>query len=68
MAIDISAASAKEVSANIGSSQVVYDKFHGVQNVVEACEQARTAESRADTGKRTRLARNRWMWLKNRVN
>jgi hypothetical protein len=36
--------------------------------VVEACDQVRKAESRADAGKRDRLERTRWMWLKNRVN
>jgi transposase len=47
---------------------MVYDKFHVIQNVVEACDQVRKAESRADTGKRDRLERTQWMWLKNRVN
>ncbi len=47
---------------------MVYDKFHVIQNVVKACDQVRKAESRADTGKRDRFERTRWMWLKNRVN
>jgi transposase len=68
VAIDMSAAYAKGVSDNLGNAQVVYDKFHVIQNVVEACDQVRKAESRADTGKRDRLERTRWMWLKNRVN
>jgi transposase len=68
VAIDMSAAYAKGVSDNLGNAQVVYDKFHVIQNGVEACDQVRKAESRADTGKRDRLERTRWMWLKNRVN
>jgi len=35
---------------------------------VEACDQIRKIESRADAGKRDELERTRWMWLKNRVN
>jgi transposase len=68
VAIDMSAAYTKGISDNLGNAQVVYDKFHVIQNVVEACDQVRKAESRADAGKRDRLERTRWMWLKNRVN
>jgi transposase len=68
VAIDMSAAYAKGVSDNLGNAQVVYDKFHVIQSVVEACDQVRKAESRADAGKRDRLEWTRWMWLKNRVN
>jgi transposase len=68
VAIDMSAADTKGVSDNIGNARVVYDKFHVIQNVVEACDQVRNAESRADAGKRDRLGRTRWMWLKNWVN
>jgi transposase len=58
-AIDMSAAYAKGVSDNLGKAHVVYDKFHFIQNVVEACDQVRKAESRADAGKRGRLERTR---------
>jgi transposase len=68
LAIDMSAAYNKEVSDNLGNARVVYKKFHVIQNVVEACDQVQKAESRADAGKRDRLERTRWMWLKNRVN
>ena len=68
VAIDMSAAYIKGVSANFGNAQVVYDKFHVIQNVVEACDQVRKAESRSNDGKRDLLERTRWMWLKNRVN
>jgi hypothetical protein len=36
--------------------------------VVEACDQIRKIESRADAGRRDQLERTRWMWLKNSVN
>ncbi len=68
LAIDMSAAYTKAVSENLGNVRVVYDKFHAIQDVLEACDQVRKAESRADAGKRDRLERTRWMWLKNRVN
>jgi transposase len=58
----------KGVSNNLWNARVVYDKFHVIQKVEDACNQVRKAESRADAGKRDRLERTRWMWLKNRVN
>ncbi len=64
--IDMSAAYAKGVSNNLGNARVVYDKFHVIQTVVEACDQVRKAESRAGTGKRDRLGWTRWMWLKSK--
>jgi len=68
VAIDMSAAYIKGVSDNLGNAQVVYDKFHVTQYVVEACDQVRKVESRSNAGKRDLLERTRWMWLKNRVN
>ena len=68
VAIDMSPAYIKGVSDNLGNAQVVFDKFHIIQYVVEACDQIRKIESRADAGKRDQLERTRWMWLKNREN
>ena len=68
VAIDMSPAYIKGVSDNLGNAQVVYDKFHVIQNVVEACDRVRKVESRSNAGKRDLLERTRWMWLKNRVN
>ena len=68
VAIDMSPAYIKGVSDNLGNAQVVFDKFHVIQYVVEACDQIRKIESRSDAGKRDLLERTRWMWLKNRVN
>ena len=45
---------------------MVYDKFHVIQSVAEACDRIRKIESRADAGKRDQLERTQWMWLKNR--
>ena len=56
------------MSDNFGNAQVVYDKSHVIQNLVEACDQVRKAESRSNAGKREQLERTRWMWLKNRMN
>ena len=67
VAIDMSAAYATGVSDNLGNAQVMYGKFHVIQNMVEACDQVWKAESRADAGKRKRLERTRWMWLKKQV-
>ena len=36
VAIDMSAAYIRGMSANFGNAQVVYDQFHVIQNVVEA--------------------------------
>ena len=57
--IDMIAAYATGVGDNLGNAQVVYDKFHVIQNVVEACDPGRKAESRGGTGKRHRLERMR---------
>ena len=64
----MSATYTKGVNDNFGNALVVYDKFHVVQNVVEAFDQVRKAESQADAGKRDRLERTPWVWLKNPVN
>ncbi len=56
-----------EGQGNRGKTLVLYDKFHNIQNVVEACDQARRAESRSDAGKRGRSELKRSMWIKNLV-
>jgi transposase len=66
--LDVHAKGTMGVSDHLGNAQVVYDKFHVIQNVVEACDQVRKAESRSDAGKRELLERTRWMGLKNRAN
>ena len=64
----MSAAYAKGVSDNLGNTQVMLDKLHFIQNVVEACHQIRKAERCANGGKRDHLERTHCMWLKNRAN
>lgn len=68
VAIDMSAAYAKGVRDNLGNAEIVYDKFHVVQNVVKACNDVRTAESRVSAEHRQRLERTRWLWSKNPEN
>lgn len=68
VAIDMSAAYTKGVRENLGNAQVVYDKFHVVQNVVEACNDVRKAESRLSPEHQQRLERTRWLWSKNPEN
>ena len=55
----MSAAYARGVNDNLGNVQVVYNKFHVIQNVVEASDKIQKVESRVDTGKRDRLERTR---------
>jgi hypothetical protein len=55
----MSAAYARGVNENHGNVQAVYDKFHVIQNVVEASDQVRKAENRVDAGKWDRLERTR---------
>jgi hypothetical protein len=61
LAIDMSAAYTNRVSLHLGSARVVYDKFHDIENVVEACDRVLMEESWADAGERDRLERTRWM-------
>ncbi len=61
VAIDMSAAYTKGVDSNLGNAQVVYYKFHVIQNLVGSCDQVREAESRSDAGKRELLERTWWM-------
>ena len=68
VAINMRTAYTKGVSDNLGNIRVRYDNFHVIQHVVEACDQVRKADSRADAGKLDRLERMVWMWLKNLVN
>jgi hypothetical protein len=64
VAIAMSAAYIKGANENFGNAQVMYDKFHVVQYLVEACDQVRKVERRSNNGQREQLERTRWMWLK----
>ncbi len=67
-AIDMSEGYIKGGSDKLGTAHLVNQKFHVIQDVVEACYQIRKKECRADIGKRDQLEWKRWMWLKGRVN
>jgi transposase len=57
--IEMSVASINQVRNNLKNAQVVYDKFHVIQNLVEGCNQVRKVESRSAAGKRELLERTR---------
>ena len=46
-------------------AQIVYDKFHVIQHVVESCDRVRKLESRLNAMSRERLEFTLWMWRKN---
>ena len=52
VAIDMSTAYINPVIDNLWDARVAFDKFHVLQNVVEASNQVPKAENRADAGKR----------------
>jgi transposase len=67
-AVDMSAAYMKGAGVNLRNARLACDKFHVIPYVVEALDQIRKNEGRADAGKRDQLERARWMRLKNLVN
>ena len=67
-AIYMSTASTKGAGDNLGNGPLVYKKIHVIRHLVEACDQIRRRERRADAGKYDQLERKQWMWLKNPVN
>jgi transposase len=69
MSIDMSAAYEKGVRENCHNAQVVYDKFHVIQNLSKAVDQVRMRELRAGgKGVWQALNRSRWLWRKNPEN
>ena len=55
----MSAPCIKGAGDNLGNTQLVFDKFHVIQHLVEAYDQIQKIESRADAGKRDQLERIR---------
>ena len=53
VAINMGVAYVRGVRVNFGNARMVYDKFHVILNVMEACHGVRRVEIRADAGKRT---------------
>ena len=65
VAIDMSPAYQKGVRENFGNAQIVFDKFHVVSQVVQAVDEVRRKEVRADAQAREQLERSSWLWRKN---
>jgi len=67
--MDMSAAYQKGVRENCRNAQVVFDKFHVIQNVNKAVDQVRMRELRAGgKGVWEALRQSRWLWRKNPEN
>jgi len=67
--MDMSAAYQKGARENCRNAQVVFDKFHVIQNVSQAVDQVRMRELRAGgKGVGEALRRSRWLWRKNPEN
>ena len=67
--IDMSAAYQKGSRENCRNAQVVFDKFHVIQNLNKAVDQVRMRELRAGgKGVGEALRKSRWLWRKNPEN
>jgi transposase len=65
VAIDMSPAYVKGVRENFGNAQVVFDKFHVIQEANEGVEAVRRLETQQDETKRRQLAKSQWIFRKN---
>lgn len=65
VAIDMSPAYIKGVKSHLGNAQLVFDKFHVIQNANEAVEKVRRLEAQRDELSRQQLAKTQWIWRKN---
>lgn len=67
--MDMSAAYQKGARENCRNAQVVFDKFHVIQNVSKAVDQVRMRELRSGgKGVWEALRKSRWLWRKNPEN
>ena len=67
--MDMNAGYQKGVRENCRNAQVVFDKFHVIQNVNKAVDQVRMREVRAGgKGVWEALRQSRWLWRKNPEN
>jgi transposase len=67
--MDMSAGYKKGVRENCRNAQVVFDKFHVIQNLNQAVDQVRMRELRAGgKGVWEALRKSRWLWRKNPEN
>jgi transposase len=56
------------VEENLGNAEIVFDKFHVIQQVVEGVSQVRRLESQSDPRAGELLAKTQWIWNKNPEN
>jgi transposase len=68
VAIDMSPAYMKGVRENFGNAQLVFDKFHVIQEANEGVEAVRRLEVQQDEMKRGQLAKSQWIFRKNPQN
>jgi len=65
VAIDMSPAYVKGVRANFGNAELVFDKFHVIQEANEGVEAVRRLETQQDELKAQQLAKSQWIFRKN---
>jgi transposase len=65
VAIDMSPAYVKGVRDNFGNAQLVFDKFHVIQEANEGVEKVRRLEAQRDEHTAQQLARSQWIFRKN---
>jgi len=65
VAIDMSPAYVKGVGANFGNAELVFDKFHVIQEANEGVEAVRRLETQQDELKAQQLAKSIWIFRKN---
>jgi transposase len=65
VAIDMSPAYIKGVRENFGNAELVFDKFHVIQEANEGVESVRRLETQQDELKAGQLAKSRWIFRKN---
>ncbi len=65
VAIDMSPAFIRGVKDNFGNAQLVFDKFHVIQETNEGVEAVRRLETQQDELKAQQLAKSQWIFRKN---
>jgi transposase len=65
VAIDMSPAYVKGVREHFGNAQLVFDKFHVIQEANEGVEAVRRLEAQEDELKARQLAQSQWIFRKN---
>src|SRR5437773_749442 len=65
VAIDMSRAFIKGARENFGNAQLVFDKFHVIQEANDGVERVRRLETQQDELKGRQLAKSQWIFRKN---